>query len=128
MASKVFGGYLLGATLLFTGCGKSVEPIHVQGTVTYRGRPVPKGFLLIHPDRQKGNSGPFGIAQIRSGKFDTKEQGGRAAMPGPVKFAVAGYANDGTASDYSDASPLFPASQVEQEIGPDSTIVEIAIP
>jgi hypothetical protein len=121
-------GFGLLATLLFVGCGKSTDPIHVQGTVTYRGQPVPKGYVLIHPDRQKGNSGPFGMAIIHSGKFDTKAQGGRVAAAGAVKFAVAGYANDGTASDYSDASPLFPACQIEREIGPDSTTVEIVVP
>jgi hypothetical protein len=114
--------------VLFTACTKQPEPIHVSGTVTFRGQPVPKGLILIHPDRQQGNSGPFGIATIQDGKFDTKEMKGRGAMPGRVKFAITGYENVGVAEDYSDAPSLFPPFAVNKEIGPDATVIEIVVP
>ena len=119
---------LCGTVALLSACTKPPDPIYVSGTVTFRGQPVPKGLILIHPDRQQGNSGPFGIATIQDGKFDTKEMKGRGAMPGPVKFAVSGYGNGGVAEDFSDAPSLFPSYVVNKEIGPDSTVIEIVVP
>ena len=113
--------------VLLSACNRQPDPIHVSGTVTYQGKPVPRGFILIHADRKKGNSGLYGIANIRDGKFDTNEEGGRPAMPGPVNFAVAGY-GQGQLEDFSDSVPLFPSYQVEKEIKPDVTTFEIAIP
>src|SRR5262245_58907691 len=124
LAAKMF---LCLLAIACVSCSKQPEPIHVSGTITFGGKPVPKGIILIHPNRQKGNSGPFGIAVISGGKFDTKELKGRGAMPGAVKFAVTGYGEGGTAEDFSDAPRLFPSFQLDKDIGPDATAVDIVV-
>jgi hypothetical protein len=126
--NRTFCIILCGTIALLTACTKQSEPIHVSGTVTYRGQPVPKGVILIHPNRQQGNSGPFGIAIISNGKFDTKELKGRGAPPGPVMFAVTGYDNGGTAEDFTDAPILFSSFKVDKEIGLEPNVVDIAVP
>lgn len=58
------------------GCGQSGPPrYHVSGTVTYQGEPVPVGSILFQPDPTKGNSGPYGNAAIKDGKYDTRLDG-----------------------------------------------------
>ena len=63
---------LLGALLVLTGCQQEqADGFLVSGTVTYQGKPVPRGTLLLTPDSSKGNSGPAVVADIVDGKFET---------------------------------------------------------
>lgn len=114
--------------LIGEGCSRHPDPVHVSGTVTFRGKPVPKGIVFIHPNQQKGNSGPYGVAMIKNGRFDTSQQGGSGAMPGFVKIAVGGYDESGKSEDFSDATPLFNPYQIEAEIHPEPSHIEITVP
>lgn len=55
------------------GCGPQEEKLYrVSGTVTYGGKPVPKGTISFDPTTE----GPMGFASIVDGKYDTAEGGG----------------------------------------------------
>jgi hypothetical protein len=47
----------------------------VSGTVTYDGKPIPKGLIFFDPDASKGTDGRQGFANIIHGKYDTAENG-----------------------------------------------------
>ncbi|WP_254508693.1 hypothetical protein [Anatilimnocola floriformis] len=87
--SLVATGFGCAAILaLLSGCGDGAG--HVSGKVTFGGKPIPAGKVLILPDGSKGNTGVSGFADIKDGVFDTKLAGGHAASPGAVTFAVEG--------------------------------------
>ena len=47
------GGVLASSVI---GCEKSgPKMIQVEGKVTYKGKPVPRGWVTFHPDAKKGN-------------------------------------------------------------------------
>jgi hypothetical protein len=115
------------AVILLVGCAKQANPIHVRGTVTYRGKPVPGGLVVIHPDTTKGNQGQRGYAAIKNGQFDTSVDNGKGAAPGAVKFAVGG-AEEVDPDPEMGIKPLFPTYQFEAEVSPTNTTFDINVP
>lgn len=79
------------------GCGGDNEPkrYRVQGKVSYDGKPIPYGDVLITPDGAKKNSGPQGFANIRDGVFDTSGPGGKGYGGGPAVIRVTGFDKEG---------------------------------
>ena len=59
-------------TLAMCGGSESANTVHVSGTVTFAGKPLPIGMIVFEPDASKGNRGLQGHADIRDGKFDTR--------------------------------------------------------
>jgi hypothetical protein len=76
--------------LALCGCQSADEGVHVHGTVTFDGVPVPRGAVVIQPDRSKGNRGRQGYAEIHNGQFDTRAEFGKGAATGAVVVIVTG--------------------------------------
>lgn len=86
----------------------------VQGTVTFKGQPVPAGRVYFNPDFSKGNDGPQGFADIKDGQFDTR-QGGQGHCGGPMVIRIEGF--DGKSSDpKSVGKPLFVAFEIKRDL------------
>ena len=92
----------VGGLLLASGCSKSDGPptYHVQGTVTHDGKAVPIGSIVFQPDPSQGNRGPYGVAQIKDGKFDTKLEG-QAVVGGPHLVIVEAFDGASPNPDYA---------------------------
>jgi hypothetical protein len=54
------------------GCSGE-KTYHLSGTVTYKGKPVPKGQIVFEPDASAGNSGQPAYASIVDGHYDTRD-------------------------------------------------------
>lgn len=87
---------LIGALAAASGCSGSGGPprYEVWGTVTFDGKPVPKGFIKFTPDTAQGNSGPGGGAEIKDGHYRTAT--GKGVSGGPHVVHIVGY--DGVAT------------------------------
>jgi len=71
------------------GCGPPKEEVYrVHGTVTFKGKPVPKGNVFFDPDGTKGTSGKQGFAGIVDGKFDTAAPDGDGIKKGDYTVRV----------------------------------------
>src|SRR5690606_29007248 len=117
------------ACALLAGCGPTQgEPIHVRGAVTYRGKPVENGVVMIHPDTTHGNQGQRGMAVIKAGRFDTSEDRGRGAPPGAVKFVVGGLEAAPSSAEDADAKPLFRPYEFPARVDADHTTFDIQVP
>ncbi len=96
---------------LICGCGSSEDGpqrFQVSGSVSYDGKPVPKGFITFEPDSKAGNKGPGGGAPIVNGKYKTEV--GKGVVGGPHLVRIVGY--DGVATSIegeqlADGKPLF---------------------
>jgi hypothetical protein len=67
---------LIAGVVFAVGCGAEGEPVYqVSGTVTFQGKPVPKGLIYFDPDQTKETGGDMGFASILDGKFNTAEEG-----------------------------------------------------
>ncbi|WP_439631829.1 hypothetical protein [Gemmata sp.] len=61
------------------GCGKKEG--HLSGTVTFKGKPVESGEIILSPDGSRGNSGPGVMVPIERGTFRTPTQRGHWGGP-----------------------------------------------
>lgn len=90
------------------GCGGG-SGYQVSGKVTFKGQPVPKGYITFAPDASKGNKGPGGMAMIENGVYRTEP--GKGVVGGPYQIRIVGM--DGKPTKMSgeellDGKPLFP--------------------
>jgi hypothetical protein len=88
------------------GCGGNAGPRRheVSGTVSYRGQPVPVGYVSLEPDPTAGNFGPGSMAKIVAGRYRTDR--GRGVVGGPHRVRIIGF--DGTPADgLGDGARLF---------------------
>jgi hypothetical protein len=89
LGPKWWWGLALAAAVAGCADGPSDRVVHVSGTVTHRGKPLPLGMIIFEPDPGKGNSGPQGHAGIKDGKFDTRLSG-KGAVVGPLIVRITG--------------------------------------
>ncbi len=98
------------------GCGgNDHRPIHISGTATFDGQPIPFGQILFEPDASAGNSGPAGFATITDGKFDARSSGKGITRHRP--FVVTIHGQTRAPDQGHDASlPLFNPYEVQAEV------------
>ncbi|HEX3316290.1 MAG TPA: hypothetical protein VHR72_15435 [Gemmataceae bacterium] len=110
---------LLGAA----GCGGSSR-VEVSGEVTFGGNPIPAGRIYFTPDTSKGNDGPQGFAEIKDGRFDTRDEG-RGAKGGPTIVTVAG--NNGAMGN-GQGTPLFDEYPIKMDLPTESSTQKFDVP
>ena len=79
--------FMLFATV---GCGESgPKLVPISGTVTFKGAPVPAGYISFTPPP---GGGAVRVIQIKDGKYDSAEMvGGKGVHPGNNTVLVAGF-------------------------------------
>ena len=87
---------LLTVVVSFSGCGpRGLQRFHLEGKVTFDGKPVPSGAIRFEPDSTKGNTGPVGYTAIKDGRYTTAMEGSKGSLKGPiVAFLTGGPAPD----------------------------------
>lgn len=110
-----FRAGLLAAALavLLAGCGGE-RLYDMSGTVTWKGKPIPKGLVFFDPDATQGTTGGQGFANIEDGKFTTAVDG-RGVRGGAHFIRILGY--DGKPSDELPfGRPLFDEHQEKRDL------------
>lgn len=119
------------------GCGGETVKLHnLSGTVTFDGKPVPAGNLMITPDGSKNNSGAAGVAVIKDGKFDTAAEGGRGHQGGDVIIRIEGYETAGESKPDPElpdqmitvTTPLFSTYEMRTSIPSEDSTLNIDVP
>ncbi len=79
------GLILLVGLALVVGCSSKPKLSQLSGKVTFKGKPVPAGYLTFTPDVSKGNLGQVVGFQIREGEYDSSKDGNQGLPPGHTK-------------------------------------------
>jgi hypothetical protein len=106
--------------MLLASCSRNGGPqrFHLQGTVTFEGRPVPSGTIRFEPDGSRGNQGPVSVVPIREGRYSSNQPGVKGAIKGPLVVWISGYpAHD---PNIEIQPPLFPEYRTTTELHPQS--------
>jgi hypothetical protein len=124
-------GALAVAISCTAGCDQQgVDRYDLAGKVTFRGQPVPKGYLIFAPDREKGNSGPGAKAGIADGNYET--MAGMGTVGGPHVVTIFGA--DGIPYKMEDGNtnpmgkPLFPSYETEVDLPKQSGTYDFEVP
>lgn len=107
----------VGVLALCAGCDRGPQRYEVSGRITYDGKEVPAGRIVLTPDHTKGNSGPQGVARVNAGVLKTEPE--RQVVGGPHWIQLLAY--DGVAyEDREGVMPqgraLFPLTQVAVDL------------
>lgn len=110
--------FVAGAVLI-AGCGERERLYDVSGTITFEGKPIPKGLIFFDPDpSSKGTPGTQGFANIENGKYDTAIPGkGRGIGGGAYTIRIGGFdGKEGPEAPFGQF--LFPEHQLSKELPP----------
>jgi hypothetical protein len=119
--------FLPALVLVLSSCSnKSAGRVDVWGTVKFKNQPVPAGLIVINPDLSKGNDGPQGMAEIREGRFDTRQLD-KGAPSGPVIFMIDGF-DGATQGDSPSGKPLFIGYKVMLDLPKKASEQNIDVP
>lgn len=118
------------ATLTVSGCGPGTpNPYEVSGTVTFDGKPIPKGFITFLPDTSKGNKGPGGGAPINNGEYRTPT--GKGVAGGPYTVKIVGYTGISTTAfgeELVDGPHLFAPFQTTLDLPKENSKKDFTVP
>jgi hypothetical protein len=97
------------------GCGGDKLGRHaVSGTITFQGKPVPKGFVRLIPYSTQGTIGPGGGGPIVNGKFHAPASKGVVAGAYLIEIdGVDGVPAKEGGEELKDGKALFPMVRVE---------------
>lgn len=83
---------VLGLCALGFGCGEGKRAtVNVSGTVTFKGKPVPQGFINFMPDFSAGNKGEVKGFPIVDGAYDTAEGSSPGVYAGANVITISGF-------------------------------------
>jgi len=87
------------------GCGQAKREVaNLSGKVTFKGLPLPVGFINFMPDVTGGNRGEVKGFEIKDGVYNTAEGPNPGIYPGPNKIMISGF-------DGKPKMPLWPKGQ-----------------
>ena len=117
------GGWCVVAMLAGCSRGPSLERFPVAGTVTYDGRPVPRGSVWFAPTAAVGTIAAADFAVIENGSYRTPPD----TSPGKGLYKVRIIGRDGTPPTEKDRGEMMPGQKfLGQPVFPEySTTMEL---
>ena len=113
---------LAAALVAVAGCTKQEKLYRVSGTVTYDGKPIPKGVISFVPQAD----GPQGFANIWDGKYDTAKEG-KGVRGGSYDVRINGF--DGKeANEAPFGQALFPEYNGAKELPSEDSTYDLDVP
>jgi hypothetical protein len=81
------------AAILAAGCSaQEAKKVQLAGKVTFKGQPVPAGYIAFTPDFNQGNAGKdVRVVQIKDGVYDSSTEQDPGIYPGPTIIRIAGF-------------------------------------
>jgi len=83
---------VLGHSTFIGGCTPAPKPVQLSGKVTFKGQPVPAGYITFMPDVGNGNRGTTKLIRIKDGVYDSsQEPPDQSLTPGAYQVRIAGF-------------------------------------
>jgi hypothetical protein len=117
---------LVGLSVL-AGCSSGERTYQLSGAITYDGKPVPAGHIILEPDTNAGNNGGSGFAKIKDGRYDTSILDGRGTVGGPHIVRI--YGTDGVPrGELLNGIPIFQEYTTTTDLPKKSGTVDFTVP
>jgi len=105
------------AIILVALAGCSKKQGQLSGTVTFKGKPVGNGEIVLTPDNSRGNRGPGVFVEIKDGTFRTPTQRGHW-----------GGAYLATVTGYKGREALFSSLEMQIDLPEGDTTYDLVVP
>ncbi len=113
--------------VLTAGCSKTAKIGQLSGTVTFKGKPVPAGYISFMPDTTGGNLGQVKVAQIHDGAYDTAVETNPGISPGAMVIRIAGF--DGKKQKgFSQGKQIFNPYEVRATVADGTSTLDFTVP
>jgi hypothetical protein len=110
---------------LAAGCGgggKKLPAVMVSGKVTFKGQPVPAGFITFQAEQ-----GPVRSAEIKDGVYDTAKSADPGVIPGTAVVRITGF--DGKKLPYyPQGKQIFNPYELRETITEGATTKDFDVP
>jgi len=118
----------LAAVLVVAGCSTAKTKLaQLSGKVTFKGNPVPAGYITFMPDSSAGNVGQIKKFDIKDGLYDTTRGLDPGIQPGIHVVRIAGF--DGKViAYYPQGKQIFNAVELKETIPEGVTSKDFPIP
>jgi hypothetical protein len=114
--------------LVCIGCSKGDGRVDLSGNVSWKGQPVPTGFVVFNPDVSAGNIGPQGTAPIANGHYDTRSTGGRGVTSGAIRVSIHGFDGKQTDQEHKSGKRLFMPAEIAGVAPEKSGTLDLVVP
>jgi len=115
---------LLAVLALVVGCSSEPPMAQVSGKVTFKGQPVPAGWISFIPESGKGSAR---VCQIKDGMYDSATEKQPGVYPGKNLIKIAGF--DGKKIPlWGQGKQIFNPVDLTFEIPAGSTTKDFEIP
>jgi hypothetical protein len=112
---------------LTAGCGTQEKVAQLKGKVTFKGQPVPSGWISFMPDSSQGYQGSVKVAQIKDGMYDTSLAADPGVIPGPTVIRIAGF--DGKVIPrYGQGKQIFNIYELRETLAEGTTAKDFTVP
>ncbi len=125
--SRLRISWLLLALAALCGCSSKPEPAQLAGKVTFKGQPVPAGYISFTPDVASGTLGQVKVMQIKDGMYDSAKESEPGINPGVYQITIAGF--DGKRIPYfGQGKQIFNPIQDEFTVPSGKTTKDFVVP
>src|SRR5688500_17561328 len=76
---------------VLVSCSSKPRPAQLSGKVTFKGAPVPAGWISFTPDVAEGGLGKVRVMQIKDGVYDSSKEEEPGIPPGKYQMRIAGF-------------------------------------
>jgi hypothetical protein len=117
------------ALLVFSvaGCSSQAKVAQLSGKLTFKGQPVPAGYISFTPDVAAGNLGQIKVLQVKDGVFDSAKEPEPGLKPGKYQLRIAGF--DGVRIPlFGQGKQIFNAFTEDFEVPEGTTTKEFIVP
>jgi hypothetical protein len=73
------------------GCSTRPKLSQLAGKVTFKGQPVPAGFISFTPDVASGNKGQVRVLHVKNGVYDSAKEEQPGLPPGNYFLRISGF-------------------------------------
>lgn len=73
------------------GCSNKPKMAQLSGKITFKGNPVPAGWISFTPDVAAGTNGQIRVMQIQEGVYDSNTGDEPGIPPGSYMVKIAGF-------------------------------------
>ena len=116
---------LVAALAVAAGCSSEPKLAQMSGKVTFKGKPVPAGYISFTPDF--GQKGEVRVVQIKDGVYDSSKEQTPGIFPGPCVVRIAGY-NGNAEKFYPQGKQIFNLYEFKDTVTDGTTTKDFTVP